>query len=148
MAKNSNVPTLVNPHIVGGWKGLLEQEKRGWGRVWGRWEKTGGGGGIVATQILRTCTVYSIYNHILLEQRISTFRSKIVAISLYNHHGYCLINLLLPCTAATNNYFCNRLLWLICQNNPLFYLWIRCRKMLKNINNNWRQSKKCFVLND
>lgn len=49
-------------------------EMRGWGRAWGRWEKTGGGGGnvmyLLATATLRNCTMHltqyqnELYEHI------------------------------------------------------------------------------------
>lgn len=46
-------------------------EMRGWGRVWGRWEKTGGGGGIVR-HLLVTATLGNCTMHLILHQNDCT----------------------------------------------------------------------------
>lgn len=46
-------------------------EMRGWGRVWGRWEKTGGGGGIVR-HLLVTATLGNCTMHLTLHQNDCT----------------------------------------------------------------------------
>lgn len=89
--KKTNVPTLVNPHVFSGWKGLLEQER--WeGECGGGGRKQEEGGGIVmylpATVTLRTCTMHVIQHQKQLNIYLHSSQSRINKVLLLLPHKW------------------------------------------------------------